>query len=284
MKAYLPRKGIRHEGGTWEYSKAAPKYKVDTTSKSKGTGVQKSGYQLPPVKLPGMTPEKKKMWAEKAETVLKQVNMRVEMEQRNPAQNPEATYQRNQNLLKGITSVVGPAVLDEVAELVPGRRRDISGAVRDLASYASFIPGLGPYAYAFSAFGGPILDIIIATAEAAAKNNVVPGAMTAPAGLEEYATFLKENPDADLTFEEYKEYMKQMQEYEQRMAGKSCQKITSDMLGGMTLEEYAAENGIEITDEPEETPPAYKKKDPNKFREPTKEEREALAGPFYPAI
>lgn len=261
-------------------SKSKPKYKVDTTLKSKGTGVQKSGYQLPPIKLPGMTPEKKK----KVEEVVRFMSATQQLNKVAPPKTEEEIFRRNQNAFKGIASIVGPTILEEVANLVPGRRRDASNALQQFSSIASFIPGIGQYAYLMGAIGGPLMDLIIAAAEAAAKNNAVPGVMNAPADLEEYAKFLNENKDANITIEEWREYKKQLEEYEKRQSGAMCRKITPEMLGDMTLEEFAAQAGLDIEDMEDEAPPTYKKFTAEETRDITEEERKLLEGPMFRVI
>lgn len=250
------------------YKKRSKKFPtVDTSTKASGVGVQKSGYNLPPVKLPGMTPEIQK----RLEKTIQDIQVRNATRQ--APSTPSGT--RFGPAAQGIASVVGPALIEEIAKRIPGRRTDASDFLNTFSSFAGVIPGVGPYAYLLSTLGGPLLDIIIASAEAQAKNQMVQGAMTAPVGFEEYAEFLKKNPDANLTMDEYKQYKAELAAYEN--SGKTCTRITQDMLGDMTLEEYAAANGIEIK-EGEDQPPQYKKFTQEELRQPTKEELDILQG------
>lgn len=247
---------------------------VDTSARGTGVGVQRSGYNLPPVALPGLTQKEKSKIATQLQQTLAAPSPRVKTPMIQSPSKP-AVDPRFGVAAKGVASVVGPAILEAIAKKVPGRRTDASDFLNAYGNLAAFIPGLGPYAYLLTSLGGPFLDILIASAEAQAKNQMIQGAMTAPVGFEEYAEFLKNNPDANLTLDEYKKYKEDLKKYENTQ--KSCRRVTQDMLGDMTLEEYAAENGIDIKDESEDTgPPQYKKFTPDEIRQPTQEEIEIL--------
>ena len=247
--------------------------KVDTSLKGKGVGVQKAGYNLPPVKLPGLSEKAKNRIAKQVEEMQSAASAGPQI------QSPPTNRMdpRLRVAAQGIASVVGPALLEEVARVIPGRRTDASDFLRQYGQYAAMIPGLGPYAYLFTSLGGPLLDILIASAEAGARNQMVQGAMTAPVGMEEYVEFLRKHPDANMTMDEYKQYKAELAAYENE--GKSCRRITKEMLGDMTLEEYAEENDIPVRSEADDRgPPQYKKFTPDEVRQPTKEELDILQG------
>lgn len=149
------------------------------------------------------------------------------------------------------------------------------GAVDQIGSIVS--TGLSYINPILGALGGPMVEGIAQIATQAAKNNVFEGGMNLGsneyvADFKRYAKFLEDNPDiVGITFDEWKKYDDQLQAY--NGAGSQCQKlkITPEMLGDQTLEEYMAENGIDPSG-----PAPEKPKSKGSNRPPTKEEEEAL--------
>ncbi len=263
----MSNKGALLGGTSWSTVPSKKTFpKVDTSNWAKGVGVQKSGYALPPVKLPGLTEAQKNSVAK----IAARVNAPAKAPPGRAPQSQEPFISaKASNTAQGLATVLGPAIIDEIANLLPDRSTAGSNALKQISPYASMIPGVGQYAYLLSSLGGPLLDFIITLSEQAAKNNVVPGLMNPGNSFAEYAEFMKNNPDAKMTLDQYVEYKKKVKEYEQSQG--SCRKITKEMLGDMTLEEYAQEMGIEFRTE-ETKPPTFPKYTPEELRQPTQEE------------
>jgi hypothetical protein len=217
-------------------------------------GVQQGWAGAKPVPLPGMA-------ADKVRKIIKKIP---------PSKMKKAISEsmggRGVGAFGGLASIIVPQLLDEVARAVPGRRTDASSIMNVLGTVGAFMPG-GQWLPIIASLGGPIIDIIIAAAEAAAKNNVVPGTMTVQADLKDYADYVAQPGNELVTYDEWKQYLEKKSAQDKA----KCTPITRAVLGNLSLDDFLTKNEIE-----RETAAATKKADPSATRQPTKEEQELL--------
>lgn len=215
-------------------------------------GVQQGWAGAKPVPLPGMA-------ADKVKKIIKKIP---------PSKMKKAISDsmggRGVGAFGGIASIIVPQLLDEVARAVPGRRTDASSIMNVLGTVGAFMPG-GQWLPIIASLGGPIIDIIIAAAEAAAKNNVVAGTMTVQADMKDYADYVAQPGNELVTYDEWKQYLEKKSAQEKA----KCTPITRAVLGNLSLDDFLQKNEIE-----RETAAATKKADPSVTRQPTKEEQD----------
>ena len=126
------------------------------------------------------------------------------------------------------------------------------------------------------AIAAPVIEGITQIATQAAKNNAFEGTMGLGSNEDisdfkrytEYVAQMEKEGYFGLTFDAWKKWDTEMKAYYNE--GGSCQKITQAMLGGLTLEEYMKENGINPAGPPPTAPKGEKQ------REVTKQEEEDL--------
>jgi hypothetical protein len=117
------------------------------------------------------------------------------------------------------------------------------------------------------ALGGPLIEGISQLASHAAKNNVFEGSMGFGsneniADFKRYADYVAQMEKEGyfgLKFDDWKKWDTAMKAYNNE--GGSCQKITQDMLGGLTLEEYMKQNGVDPAGPPPEAPKGEKQRE-----------------------
>lgn len=126
------------------------------------------------------------------------------------------------------------------------------------------------------ALAGPLVEGVAQLATQAAKNNAFEGTMGFGSNenisdfkrYADYVAQMEKEGYFGLKFDDWKKWDTDMKAYNNE--GGSCQKITKDMLGGLTLEEYMKENGIDPAGPPPVAPKGEKQ------RQLTKDEEEAL--------
>ena len=126
------------------------------------------------------------------------------------------------------------------------------------------------------AVAGPLVEGIAQLAKQGAKNNIFEGGYSFgsnedQANFKTYAAYVEQlgkEGYSPVTFDEWNKYNEEMKVYNN--AGGSCQIITPDMLGDLTVEEYMKQNGIAQSG-PAPTPPRGPK-----IRDITPDEQAAL--------
>jgi len=215
------------------------------TAQKGGTGIYRSGYNLPPVALPGMTPEVLKRFksSSKVTSLMKKMKASTLAKTKAMSKSVPGRFYASAAAWAAAgaahDALLSNRVVDENMEDFWNVADQIKSVVSTGAMYINPLVG---------ALVQPLLEGITQLAAASAKSNAFEGT-SSPLGniskvdFEEYVKYLREleaKNQGGVTFDQWKAWRTKQAEQE----GGSCQIVTEEMLQGKTVEEYMAEKGI----------------------------------------
>jgi hypothetical protein len=211
------------------------------TSQKGSSGIYKSGYNLPPVALPGMTPEVLKRFktSSKATSLMKKMKASTLAKTKAMSKSVPGRFYANSAAWAAAgaahDALLSTRVVDENMEDFWNVADQIKSVVSTGAMYVNPLLGV---------FLGPIIEGVAQLSQKVLQNNNT-----------DYLAYKSETEKQRRKPVSYDEWNKWRTEKNGENNGGSCQIITVEMLGGKTVEEYMAERGIEPAKDNDNSPP-----------------------------